>query len=108
MHDLQPDEALREIADAARDFLQRRATREVVRAVVDAGTGHDPALWLELAALGWCGLTVPEAPGGLGLGLRVLASLEEALGAHRAPASLLEVAALSASCLLYISDPGDQ
>lgn len=99
MHDLQPDEALREIADAARDFLQRRATREVVRAVVDACTGHDPALWLELAALGWCGLTVPEAQGGLGLGLRELVVLEEALGAHLAPVPFLEVAALSASVL---------
>jgi len=61
MQDLQPDEAQREISDAARDFLTRRATREVVRAVVDAGTGFDPALWQALATLGWCALTVPEA-----------------------------------------------
>ena len=99
MHDLQPDEAQREIADAARDFLQRRATRVVVRAVVDAGTGHDPALWQALTALGWCGLTAPEAQGGLGLGLRGLVVLEEALGAHLAPVPFLEVAALSASVL---------
>jgi alkylation response protein AidB-like acyl-CoA dehydrogenase len=99
MHDLQPGEAQLEIADAARDFLQRRARREVVRAVVDAGTGHDPALWQELTALGWCGLKVPEAQGGLGLGLRELVVLEEALGAHLAPVPFLEVAALAATVL---------
>jgi len=99
MHDLQPGEAQLEIADAARDFLQRRAPREVVRAVVDAGTGHDPALWQELTALGWCGLKVPEAQGGLGLGLRELVVLEEALGAHLAPVPFLEVAALAATVL---------
>ncbi|MFM8769919.1 MAG: acyl-CoA dehydrogenase, partial [Rubrivivax sp.] len=99
MQDLTPDEAQREIADAARDFLTRRATREVVRAAVEAGTGFDPALWQELAALGWCALTVPEAQGGLGLGLRELVVLEEALGAHLAPVPFLEVSALCASVL---------
>jgi alkylation response protein AidB-like acyl-CoA dehydrogenase len=99
MQDLQPDEAQREIADAARDFLTRRATRDVVRAVVDAGTGFDPVLWQELGALGWCALTVPEAQGGLGLGLCELVVLEEAQGAHLTPVPFLEAASLCASVL---------
>jgi alkylation response protein AidB-like acyl-CoA dehydrogenase len=68
-------EAQREITAAAAAFLERRLTREVVRAVVDAGSGHDRALWREIAALGWCGLCVPEDQGGLGLGLQELAGL---------------------------------
>jgi alkylation response protein AidB-like acyl-CoA dehydrogenase len=71
----------------------------VVRAVVDAGTGHDPALWREIAALGWCGLCVPEDQGGLGLGLQELAGLAELLGGRLAPVPFLETAGLAASLL---------
>ena len=68
--------AEQEITEAAAAFLRRRATREVVRATVEGGTGHDASLWRDIVSLGWCGLTVPEAHGGLGLGLRALVALE--------------------------------
>ena len=93
------------IADAAADFLGRRAGRQTLRAAVEAGTGHDGALWAELAALGWCGLLVPEAAGGLGMGLRELVVLEEVLGAHLAPLPYLETAVLAAA---VIGHPGLQ
>jgi alkylation response protein AidB-like acyl-CoA dehydrogenase len=96
-------EAQREITAAAAAFLDRRLTPEVVRAVVDAGTGHDPALWREIAALGWCGLGVPEDQGGLGLGLQELVGLAELLGGRLAPVPFLETAGLAASVL---SAPG--
>ena len=92
-------EAQREITAAAAAFLERRLTREVVRAVVDAGSGHDRALWREIAALGWCGLCVPEDQGGLGLGLQELAGLAELLGGRLAPVPFLETAGLAASLL---------
>lgn len=92
-------EAQREVTAAAAAFLERRLTREVVRAVVDAGSGHDPALWREIAALGWCGLCVPEDQGGLGLGLQELVGLAELLGGRLAPVPFLETAGLAASLL---------
>jgi alkylation response protein AidB-like acyl-CoA dehydrogenase len=97
--------AEQEIAEAAAAFLHRRATREVVRAAVEGGTGHDATLWRDIVSLGWCGLTVPEAQGGLGLGLRALVALEELLGAHLAPVPFLETAAVSAAVL---ASPGLQ
>jgi alkylation response protein AidB-like acyl-CoA dehydrogenase len=97
------NQAQREITEAAEDFLERRLTREVLRAVVQVGTGHDPALWREIAALGWCGLCVPEAQGGLGLGLQELVGLAELLGGRLAPVPFLETAGLAASVL---SAPG--
>jgi alkylation response protein AidB-like acyl-CoA dehydrogenase len=96
-------EAQREITAAAAAFLERRLTREVVRAVVDAETGHDPALWREIAALGWCGLCVPEDQGGQGLGMQELVGLAELLGGRLAPVPFLETAGLAA---LVLSAPG--
>ena len=96
-------EAQCEITAAAAAFLERRLTREVVRAVVDAGSGNDPALWREIAALGWCGLCVPEDQGGLDLGLQELVGLAELLGGRLAPVPFLETAGLAASLL---SAPG--
>ena len=92
-------EAQREIIAAAADFLDRRLPREVVRAVVDAGSGHDPALWREIAALGWCGLCVPEDQGGMGLGLQELVGVAELLGGCLAPVPFLETAGLAAAVL---------
>ena len=97
--------AEQEITEAAAAFLRRRATREVVRATVQGGTGHDATLWRDIVSLGWCGLTVPEAHGGLGLGLRALVALEELIGAHLAPVPFLETAAVSAAVL---ASPGLQ
>jgi alkylation response protein AidB-like acyl-CoA dehydrogenase len=96
-------EAQREITAAAAAFLERRLTREVVRAVVDSGSGHDAALWREIASLGWCGLCAPEDQGGLGLGLQELVGLAELLGGRMAPVPFLETAGLAASLL---SAPG--
>ena len=44
------------------------------------GRGFDTALWQQCAELGWLQLAVPEAQGGLGLGLAHLAILYEELG----------------------------
>lgn len=74
------------IRDTARDFLAVRSDSAAVRRVVDAvaGTaqdGHDTALWREMAGeLGWCGIALPEAAGGAGLGAVELALLMEQMG----------------------------
>lgn len=46
-------------------------------------------LWSAMAGLGWTALTVPEAHGGLGLGLAAALRLHMALGAAVAPAPML-------------------
>jgi alkylation response protein AidB-like acyl-CoA dehydrogenase len=76
-------EALR---DGAREVLDDLASSTLVRAVVDAGGGSDPALWQAMLEQGWTGVAVPESLGGLGLGTVELVVLLEQIGRHAAPA----------------------
>ena len=86
-------------ADGLRDLLAKECTPAHVRAVWDDGTGHDPALWSHLAAMGVLGMLVPEADGGIG-GTEVdLVLLLEELGRAAAPGPVLETAAVGAPAL---------
>lgn len=56
--------------------------------------GRVPGLWDQVAELGILGLTVPEAFGGLGLGLLDLVLLLEECGRHAVPEPIAETAAV--------------
>ena len=86
------------IADSAADLLGRQADSAAVRAAIAQG-GFDPALWQQVAGLGWCGVHLPERCGGLGLGLVELCVLAEALGRHLAPVPWFETAVLAGQAL---------
>src|SRR5262249_1861147 len=77
------------LRDAARDLLDGRAAPWAVRAFAEQTAPCDEALWAAMVEQGWLGVAVPEADGGLGLGLVELAVLLEALGGHAAPAPYL-------------------
>jgi alkylation response protein AidB-like acyl-CoA dehydrogenase len=94
------------LRDAARRLLDRRSTPAQVRAVVDAGGGIDDGLWTAMVEQGWPALTVPEDRGGLGLGIVELALLLEAVGAHVAPAPVLQQA-LALDALVTGDGPAD-
>src|SRR5262245_8382499 len=71
-------EALRE---QAREFLARHSASEDVRRAMESEAGYDAGLWKRLGAeLGWTGLCVPEAYGGVGLGPIELTALMECMG----------------------------
>lgn len=55
-------------AETVRDYLSGTHGPEVLRRL-DAGENRDPAIWQGLVDMGLTGLLVPEAQGGLGLGL---------------------------------------
>jgi alkylation response protein AidB-like acyl-CoA dehydrogenase len=57
-----------ELAEAVRDYLAGTHGPEVLRRL-DAGPNRDPAIWQGLVEMGLPGLLVPEAHGGLGMGL---------------------------------------
>jgi alkylation response protein AidB-like acyl-CoA dehydrogenase len=107
--DLSADqEALR---DAAASLLARYADHDVLRARVgdgtvvgtlpgagtseaasgrvDAPSGYDATVWAGMADQGWLALEVPEAEGGLGLGMIEVAVLCEQIGRHLVPAPFL-------------------
>lgn len=57
-----------ELAEAVRDYLAGTHGPEVLR-LLDAGPNRDPAIWQGLVDMGLPGLLVPEADGGLDMGL---------------------------------------
>jgi len=116
------------LRDAASQLLDRLADRDHVRARVGDGSlvgtlpgaggpadgepgprgpagsaagGFDERLWAAMAEQGWLAVEIPEAEGGLGLGMVEVAVLCEQLARHTAPApflsTLLALHALRAS-----------
>lgn len=82
--------------DEANRFLAEHASSEAVRAAIAAG-GHDDSLWTAIAKeLGWCGITIPEDAGGLGLGPFEMVLLLEATGARLAPIPFRSTVSLAA------------
>jgi alkylation response protein AidB-like acyl-CoA dehydrogenase len=68
------------LKNSARAALDERCKPEHARAMWDDPAGYSPALWSEMAKLGWLGLPFPEDQGGAGLGLVELAIVLEELG----------------------------
>ncbi len=68
------------LLDVAREFCRDKSPISAVRALLDTETGYDPAVWDEMAGLGWAGVALPEACGGAGLGVAALVPVLEAMG----------------------------
>ncbi len=74
------------LKEEARRFLAAASPLTVARGVLEnPGDGFDKALWARIVEQGWCGATIPEAYGGLGLGYIELCALAEELGRVVAP-----------------------
>ncbi|ATL28565.1 acyl-CoA dehydrogenase family protein [Streptomyces formicae] len=82
--DFQLTEDQRALRDGVRDLLEGRFDRTALRAAVDASeragaAALDRELWRELGAAGFFSLALPEADGGVGLGLpEAVLAFEEA------------------------------
>ena len=74
---------------AAREFLARECSPALVRETAKVADGIPRGLYAKMAELGWTGLIVPEAQGGLGLGTLELALVLEELGRVVAPGPFL-------------------
>ncbi len=72
-----------------RRFLADRMTSEARRAVIDMPGAVDRDLWRALGGMGVFALTLPEADGGVGLGLADAAIVYEELGRSCVPGPLL-------------------
>lgn len=71
-----------DLFDVASDFCRNKSPISSVRALIEDETGHDSALWSEIAELGWLGVAIPEEFGGVGLGLAEVAPIVECMGRH--------------------------
>ncbi len=84
---------------AARDFLTKEVPSSYVRRMMEAPDAWDEALWRKLAQVGWTGLGIPEAYGGVGSFLDLVVVLEEA-GRALLPGPFLSTMGLAVPALL--------
>lgn len=97
-------EEQRQIAAAVDAMLASECTSAAVRRAAFEGDGFDRALWQQVARLGALGLQLPEAHGGMGLGITELALVAECLGRRLACVPWFETVALAANALLILGD----
>ncbi|MGH9188144.1 MAG: acyl-CoA dehydrogenase family protein [Acidimicrobiales bacterium] len=80
---------------AVRAFLARESPSAYVRAMIDDEVGVTDDVWDKIVALGWTGLLVPEAHGGLGRGLVDLVPVLEEMGRVPFPGPFFSSAVLA-------------
>ena len=95
-----------ELAEAVRDFLSGTHGPEVLRRL-DAGPNRDPAIWQGLVEMGLTGLLVPEAHGGLGMGLLDAALIARECGRVALAEPLVESAFVAVPWLVGRGETGD-
>ncbi len=69
----------------ARRYLSAKCPTTAVRAILDGPDSYDKVLWAGLAEMGFLGVVIPEAHGGLGLGYLELCVIAEEMGRALAP-----------------------
>jgi acyl-CoA dehydrogenase len=92
------DEQRRMLRDSAQSFLSERAPVSHLRALRDANdaSGYSPALWRAFGEQGWSAVLVPEAHGGLGLGVAEAGLIAEQIGHTLTPSPYLSTGVLAA------------
>ena len=68
------------LLDVARDFCRNKSPIGNVREQLETETGYDQAIWDEMVALGWTGISLPESCGGSGLGVATVVPVVESMG----------------------------
>ena len=100
------------INDAVRTMLVETCTTTDLRRLLASGEPRDEARWATIIEMGLPGMLVPEAAGGMGLGLTDFVGIAEAAGYVGLPEPLVELAGVSIPLLAHLrdegfSDPGD-
>ena len=68
------------LLDVAREFCRNKSPIASVRAQLETDSGYDAAVWEEMVALGWAGISLPESCGGSGMGVATVVPVVEAMG----------------------------
>ena len=98
-----------QLRDSARDFLSEQSPVSALRALRDSADadGFSRPLWSRFAEMGYTGVLVPEAHGGLGLGHVEAGLLMEQIG-HQLCASPLLASGIVATTALALSGSAAQ
>ena len=69
-----------ELLESASKYCRDKSPIETVRRLIEDELGYDPAVFAEMAELGWLGIAIPEAYGGAGLELAEVVPVVEQMG----------------------------
>jgi acyl-CoA dehydrogenase len=94
----------KQLKDQARRFLEDKCQPKAVRAILEGPEPFDRALWKGLADMGFLGIVIPEAYGGLGAGYLELCVVAEELGRVIAPVPFSSSVYLATEFLLAAGD----
>ncbi|WP_370541730.1 acyl-CoA dehydrogenase family protein [Actibacterium sp. 188UL27-1] len=87
------------LADSARSFLDEVAPVSRLRAMRDAGQGHDHDLWQDMSKLGWAGVLIPKAAGGADMGYAAANILSFEMGKTLAVSPFISTSVIAATVL---------
>ncbi|MBE0615267.1 MAG: acyl-CoA dehydrogenase family protein [Burkholderiales bacterium] len=93
------DDTLRMLRDSAADFATLDGAR--VRRLRGTDPGFERDRWREMGDMGWLGVLIPEAHGGLGLDLGAAVTIAEQLGRALYPEPYSASAVLATLALLH-------
>ena len=88
------------LRSTARKFFENECTSETVRKLMDGPEGMTAELWKKVAEQGWLGLIVPDAYGGMGLGVVDLVVLMEEMGRAVVPGPFFSTVLLGGLAIL--------
>ena len=83
--DVLPNEEEQMLKNSAREFLEAESPPSLARGMEQDELGYPPALWRQMADLGWLGLAIPEEYGGQGATLTYLGIILEEVGRAISP-----------------------
>lgn len=95
------DEQLSLMRDSAADFVKGNTDHKRTRALRNQLPGFDPKLAKQMAEMGWNGVLIPEAFGGLGLGFAEMGAVLTELGRGLMAEPLAATVVLGARALLH-------
>ncbi|MEP4486757.1 MAG: acyl-CoA dehydrogenase family protein [Halioglobus sp.] len=94
------------LKDAAAGFLAEKATVAHLRELRDSGnaTGFSQDVWKEMADMGWAGIAIDEAFGGLGYGYTGLGLVLEQVGRNLSASPLQSSVLIGATIIAELGD----
>lgn len=98
--DLDLNETQKQLQQSAHDFFAERCPSTVVRDIEAGSIGYQPAMWRDMADLGWLGITFPEQYGGASGTFLDLYPICEEMGRFLVPSPLLDTVGLAGDVVL--------
>ena len=99
------DEHTAALRESVADFAARGTSLKRVREQRAREPGYQRDMWSAFANLGWLGILVPEAHGGLGLGVREAAVVAQGLAEALVPEPFSAAGVLATGAIAYGDNP---